>query len=82
MNKCPLAKPYSQSDTVFLVSRESIRIWYIFRLTFQSLSDVSYSDEYRTKKVLSVCEKNVSAFSRESEILIIVLFYSGLFIQL
>ena len=63
MNKHPLAKPYGQSDTVFLVSRESICIWYIFRLAFRSLSDVSYSDECRTKKVLSLCEKNVSAFS-------------------
>ena len=29
----------------------------------RSLSDVSYSDECRTKTVLSVCEKNASAFS-------------------
>ena len=33
------------------------------------LSDVSYSDECRTKIVLSVCEKNVSAFSCNSEVL-------------
>ena len=68
VNKCPLAKPCGQSDAVFLLSRESIRIWYIFRLTFRLLSDVSYSDECRTKTVLSVCEKNVSAFSCNSEI--------------
>ena len=36
-------------------------------LAFRLLSDVSYSDECRTKTVLSVCEKNVSAFSCNSE---------------
>ena len=40
---------------VFLMSLGSIRIWYIFRLTFRSLSVVSYSDECRTEKLLSVC---------------------------
>ena len=60
---------FGQSDAEFLVSRGSIRISYIFRLTFRSLSDVSYSDECRTKTVLSVFEKNVSAFSCNSEIL-------------
>ena len=69
LNKRPLAKPCGQSDAVFLVSRESIRIWYIFRLAFRLLFDVSYSDECRTKTVLSVCEKNVSAFSCNSEVL-------------
>ena len=55
---------YGQSDAVFLVSRESIRIWYIFRFNFRLLSDVSYSDE-----CLSVCEKNASDFSCNSEII-------------
>ena len=69
MNKRPLAKPYGQSDAVFLVSHGSIHNWYIFRFIFRSLSDISYSDECRTKKVLSVCEKNVSAFSCNIELL-------------
>ena len=64
-----ICQPCCQSDAVFLVSRGSIRIWYIFRLTFRSLSDVSYSDECRTKKVLLVCEKNISAISWNSGIL-------------
>ena len=39
------------------------------RDTRNTASDVSYSDECRTKTVLSVCEKNVSAFSCYSEVL-------------
>ena len=43
---------------------------YIYhRYTSDNNADVSYSDECRTKTVLSVCEKNVSAFSCNSEVL-------------
>ena len=48
-------------------------IWYIFRLAFRLLSDVSYSDECRTKTVLSVCEKNVSAFSCNRQDILLLL---------
>ena len=36
---------------------------YKFRFTFRSLSDVSYSDECRTKKSFSVWLKHGTAFS-------------------
>ena len=44
---------------------------YIFRFTFRSLSDVSYSDEYHTKKAFSMC-KTAVAFSCCSEVFIIL----------
>ena len=51
-------QPYGQLDALFIISRESIRIWlYIFRFIFRSLSDVSYSDECRTKKAFSMLKE-------------------------
>ena len=62
------SKTKSSNVRGILMSRESICIWYIFWLAFWLLSDVSYSVECRMKTVFSVCEKNVSAFSCNSDL--------------
>ena len=54
-------------DTLSIISHVSA-FGYIFRFTFQSLSNVSYSDECRTKKSFSVRLKHGSAFSCCSEV--------------
>ena len=59
-----ILKALFSSDT-----RQSMKCQITTDTPFGRISDVSYSDECRTKKVLSVCEKNVSAFSCNSEIL-------------
>ena len=42
---------------------------YIFRFTFRSLSDVSYSDECQAKKSFSVRLKHGATFSCGTEVL-------------
>ena len=60
----------STNCTMAWVADSQVRaMLYALLLTFISYSDVSHSDECRTRKVLSVCDKNVSAFSCNSEIL-------------
>ena len=59
----------SQSDAIFLVSRESIRhlVAIYFGSPFSRYLTFHTLTSDGRKKVLSVCEKNVSAFSCNSE---------------
>ena len=52
--------PYLPGRTITIVWSEFVVLYpsasgYVFRFTFRFLSDVSYSDECRTKKSFSVC---------------------------
>ena len=60
---------HEKAETFFSHTESTLFVRHSSEYGTSVTTDISYSNECRTKKVLSVCEKNASAFSCNSEIL-------------